>query len=423
MSISLTRLSNGIRVVTCEMPHAQSATFGIWTAVGGRHEPARLSGISHFIEHMLFKGTRRRTARQIGQEVEAVGGYLNATTTHDHTVYYGAAPADHFHRLSSVLCDMYLEPRFAAGDIRREGSVIAEEIQMYQDEPSDLVQELLWEELWPGHALGRPLTGTLESIAALGRDDFLAYRKAHYQTGNTVVSATGSVRHDEVVARVEKLLDALPKGRRSRVSEAPALAGRTRVRVIPRETQQLHVAFAVPCCSLHSEDRFATSLLNLLLAGNMSSRLFQELREKRGICYTVSSNVSQYEDTGVINFYVGLDAKNLEKALGLVGREFRRLREEPVRAAELNRAKEYAVGSSRMSLERTSAQNSRIGYSTIFYGGVMDAEEAHARLRAVTPEDVLRVARASLCPRQVTMTLIGALSGADRDIEDLLGGQ
>ncbi len=405
----LTKLSNGIRVVTCEMPHAQSATFGIWTAVGGRHEPLRLTGISHFIEHMLFKGTRRRTARQIGQEVEAVGGYLNASTTHDHTAYYGAAPGDHFNRLSAVLCDMYLEPRFAEADIRRECGVIGEEIQMYQDEPSDLVQELLWEELWPDDALGRSLTGTLESIGRLRRADFVAYRDAHYQTGNTVVSAAGRVEHDEVLARVEKLLGALPVGRRSRISKAPELRPRLRVRIIPRETQQLHVAFAVPCCSLQSEDRHATSLLNLLLGGNMSSRLFQELREKRGICYSVSSNVSQYADTGVINFYIGLDAKNLEKALRLIGREFRRLREEPVRAAELNRAKEYAIGSSRMSLERTSAQNSRIGYSTLFYGRVMDAEEAHARLRATTVEDVQRVARASLRTQKMTMTMIGAL--------------
>jgi predicted Zn-dependent peptidase len=403
------KLSNGIRVVTCEMPHAQSATFGVWAAVGGRHEPARLTGISHFIEHMLFKGTRRRTARQIGQEVEAVGGYLNATTTHDHTVYYGAAPADHFNKLSAVLCDMVLEPRFAATDIRRERAVIAEEIQMYQDEPSELVQELLWEEIWPSHALGRPLTGTLDSISALQRDDLLAYRGSHYHSGNTVVSAAGRVRHEDVAARVETLLGTLAKGRRSRASAPPELTTKPRIRVIERDTQQVHVAFALPCCSLHSEDRYATSLLNVLLAGNVSSRLFQELREKRGLCYSVSSNLSQYEDTGVLNFYIGLDAKNLEKALGLLCREFRRLREEPVPAAELKRAKEYAIGSSRMSLERTGSQNSRIGYSTVFYGGVQDAEVAHARLRAITPEEVQRVARASLRPRRVTMTVIGPI--------------
>lgn len=407
MTIQQSKLSNGIRVVTCEMPHAQSATFGIWAAVGGRHEPARLTGISHFIEHMLFKGTRRRTARQIGQEVEAVGGYLNATTTHDHTVYYGAAPADHFDKLSGVLCDMVLEPRFAALDIRKERAVIAEEIQMYQDEPSELVQEVLWEEVWPGHALGRPLTGTLESIAGIERDEMLAYRAAHYHAGNTVVSAAGRLHHDEVVARVEALLGTMPRGRRSRVTQPPAITTTPRIRLIERETQQVHVAFALPCCDLHAEDRYATALLNVLLAGNVSSRLFQELREKRGLCYNVSSNVSQYEDAGVLNFYVGLDAKNLERALRLLCREFRRLRDQPVGAAELKRAKEYAIGSSRMSLERTGAQNSRIGYAAVFYGDVPDAEESHARLRAVTADDLRRVARAALRPRRTTMTIVG----------------
>jgi len=409
VSIQLTKLSNGIRVVTSEMPHAQSATFGLWTAVGGRHEPERLSGMSHFIEHMLFKGTRRRSALQIGREVEAVGGYLNATTTHDHTVYYGAAPADHFDKLTGVLCDMYLEPRFSPTDIRRERAVIAEEIQMYQDEPSELVQELLWEELWPNHALGRALTGTLESIGRFERSDFLDYRAKHYQTGNTVVSAAGCVKHEDVLARVEKLLGTLPKGRRSRASAPPELPRKPRIRVIERDTQQVHVAFAVPCCSLHSEERYATSLLNVLLAGNVSSRLFQELREKRGLCYTVSSNVSQYEDAGVFNFYIGLDAKNLEKALRLLCREFKRLRDVGVPTAELKRAKEYAVGSSLMSLERTSAQNSRIGYSTVFYGRVIDSDEAHARLRAVTSDEVQGIAADSLLPGRMAMTIIGAI--------------
>jgi len=416
----LSKLPNGISVATCEMPQAQSATFGIWAGVGGRHEPKRLAGVSHFIEHMLFKGTRRRTARQIGQEVEAVGGYLNATTTHDHTVYYGAAPADHFKRLSAVLCDMYLEPRFATRDIGRERAVISEEIQMYQDEPSELVQEILWEDLWPNHGLGRPLTGTQESIAALRREEMLQYRAKHYSGANTVVSAAGCVRHEEVVKRVEQLLGALPKGRRTRASSPPPLPRRVRLRLIERETQQVHLAFAVPCCSLHDEDRYATNILNLLLAGNMSSRLFQELREKRGLCYNVSSNVSQYEDVGVINFYLGLDARNLEKSLRLICREFRRLREELVRPAELKRAKDYAIGSSRMSLERTSSQSSRIGYSALFYGRVIGVEESHSRLLDVTPADVQRVARQSLQPRHVTMTVMGAPSSAEPEIRGIL---
>ncbi len=407
MNTQLSTLANGIRVITCEMPQTQSATFGIWTAVGGRHEPLKLAGISHFIEHMLFKGTHRRTARQIGQEIEGVGGYLNATTTHDHTVYYGSAPADRFQRLSSVLCDMYLSPRFAEADIRKERCVITEEIQMYLDEPSELVQEILWEELWPNHALGRSLTGSVESISRLTKADFLRYRETHYHGSNTVVSAAGCVKHDVVVKRVDELLGSLPRGRRTVSRPAPALPERPRVRIVKRDTQQTHLALAVPSCDLHSTDRYGATLLNILLAGNMSSRLFQELREKRGICYTVSSNVSHYEDTGVVNFYVGLDCKNVPKTLDLLCREFRRLRTSPVHSAELKRAKDYAIGSSRMSLERTSSQNSRIGYSALFYGDAVDPEKIHDRLQSVTPDDIQRICQASLVPNRTTMTVVG----------------
>lgn len=409
MKTEVSTLANGIRVVTCEMPHVQSVSFGIWTKVGGRHEPKRLSGISHFIEHMLFKGTRRRSARRIGEEVESVGGYLNATTTHDHTVYYGAAPADHFRRLSAVLCDMYLEPRFAESDIKKERAVIAEEILMYQDEPSELVQELLWEDLWPDHGLGRPLTGSLASIEGISRSDFLGFREAYYHGKNTVVSAAGRVHHDDVVARVEALLGSLHTGKRGRVRPAPEMPDRPRVRIVTRDTQQTHVAFGVPACALESEDRFAVAILNVLLAGNMSSRLFQELREKRGLCYSVSSNVSHYEDTGVLNFYVGLDAKNLPKAMGLIGREFARLREAPISAAELKRAKDYAIGSSRMILERSSAQSSRLGYGVLFYDRAVDPETVHKRLAAESVESIQRVARNALDSNRVTLSLVGPM--------------
>jgi predicted Zn-dependent peptidase len=399
----------------------QSVTFGLWAGVGGRHEPKQVSGISHFMEHMLFKGTRRRTARQIGQEVESVGGYLNATTTHDHTVYYGAAPANQFRKLTAVLCDMYSEPRFSAIDIKKERSVIAEEILMYQDEPSELVQEMLWEDLWPNHGLGRPLTGTLESIGQIHRDDFLKFKENYYHAGNTVVSAAGLVHHDDVVARVDSLLGSLPKGRKTSGRGVPVFPDQSRVRIDSRDTQQTHVAFGVPACDLYHDDRYAITLLNVLLAGNMSSRLFQELREKRGLCYSVSSSVSHYSDTGVLNFYIGLDAKNLPLAMQLIGREFARLRNEPVKISELKRAKDYTVGSARMSLERSTAQSSRLGYSVLFYGDVVDPETVHERLMQVTPEEIQRVAERSLRPERVTLSLVGPVPSGTPVVEHMAG--
>jgi predicted Zn-dependent peptidase len=403
------------------MPHMQSVTFGLWAGVGGRHEPKQVSGISHFMEHMLFKGTRRRTARQIGQEVESVGGYLNATTTHDHTVYYGAAPANQFRKLTAVLCDMYSEPRFSAIDIKKERSVIAEEILMYQDEPSELVQEMLWEDLWPNHGLGRPLTGTLESIGQIHRDDFLKFKENYYHAGNTVVSAAGLVHHDDVVARVDSLLGSLPKGRKTSGRGVPVFPDQSRMRIDSRDTQQTHVAFGVPACDLYHDDRYAITLLNVLLAGNMSSRLFQELREKRGLCYSVSSSVSHYSDTGVLNFYIGLDAKNLPLAMQLIGREFARLRNEPVKISELKRAKDYTVGSARMSLERSTAQSSRLGYSVLFYGDVVDPETVHERLMQVTPEEIQRVAERSLRPERVTLSLVGPVPSGTPVVEHMAG--
>lgn len=395
----------------------QSVTFGLWAGVGGRHESKHTSGISHFMEHMLFKGTRRRTARQIGQEVESVGGYLNATTTHDHTVYYGAAPANQFRKLTAVLCDMYFDPRFSEIDIKRERGVIAEEILMYQDEPSELVQEMLWEDLWPNHGLGRPLTGTLDTIANIQRADFVQFQNAHYHAGNTVVSAAGHLKHEDVVARVDALLGNLTNGKKTSARKAPLLPNSPRVRIDSRETQQTHVAFGVPACDMYDEDRFAITLLNVVLAGNMSSRLFQELREKRGLCYSVSSSVSHYADTGVLNFYIGLDAKNLPVAMQLIAREFARLRQEPIKPAELRRAKDYTIGSYRMAMERSTAQSSRIGYSVLFYGHVVDPEAMHDRLMQVTPQDIQQIAQRTLLPERTTLSLVGPVP-ADAPVID-----
>lgn len=403
----LTELPGGLRVATCEMPQAETAAMGIWASVGGRHEPARLNGISHFIEHMLFKGTRRRSARRIMQEIEGVGGDMNAYTAEERTCYYATAAADFFPRVCDVLCDIYLEPRLSKVDIDRERSVIGEEILMYRDEPASHVQELLNATFWPGHPLGRPLTGTLESIESMGREEFLSYRASHYHCASTVVSAAGRVKHGDLVDRVSKALANLPKGRRPRAAKSPAPPSEPRLEVEARDVQQTQLALALPAFSHFDDRRYAFQILNILLGGNASSRLFQELREKRGICYSVSSHPLTLDDSGVMNVSVGLDRKNVEKSLRIILAQFESLREKPVGAAELRRAKEYAIGTSRMSLERTSSQNMRLGVSVLVYGKVVEPETAHERIRAVTAEDVRQVAREVLDPRRMTLALVG----------------
>lgn len=403
----LTTLPGGLRVATCEMPHAQTAAMGIWASVGGRHEPARLNGISHFIEHMLFKGTGRRSAKRIMQEIEGVGGDMNAYTSEERTCYYATAAAEYFPRVCDVLCDIYTEPRFSKSDIERERGVIGEEILMYRDEPSSHVQELLNATVWPRHPLGRPITGTLATIEGFGREEFLGYRASHYHATSTVVSAAGKVCHEEVVARVTGQLAKLGRGRKPSAKPFPAAATGPRLAVEARDIQQTQVAMALPAFSHKDERRYAFHLMHVVLGGNASSRLFQELREKRGLCYSVSTHPLTLDDGGLFNISVGLDRKNLERSLRLIFAEFERLCTQPVGAAELKRAKEYAVGSSRMSLERTSSQNMRLGSSVLVYGKIVDPEIVHEKIRAVTADEIRAAAREILDPSRLVLALVG----------------
>jgi predicted Zn-dependent peptidase len=407
MNARLTTLANGLRIATCEIPHADTAAIGIWAGVGGRHEPANLNGISHFIEHMLFKGTSRRSARRIMEEIEGVGGDLNAYTSEERTCYYAAAAAEFFPRLCEVLCDLYMNPRFALHDIERERGVICEEILMYHDEPSSHVQEILNGHFWPDHPLGRPLTGTPDTVESLQRDDLLSYRASHYHAGSTVVSAAGKICHEEVITQASRLLREIPPRKPIHQIKAPDGSRRTRVASERRDVQQTQVALGLPGPSHHDPRRYALQILNMILGGNASSRLFQELREKRGLCYSVSTHPSSFRDTGMLNISLGLEQRNVEKSLRLILSTFDALKRHLVRPAELKRAKEYAVGSSRMSLERTSTQNMRLGGSVLIYGRIIDPEEIHSELRAVTCEEVQAVANEFLDPRSATVAIVG----------------
>ena len=421
MKTQLTTLPNGLRIATCEMPDAATAAVGIWAGVGGRHEPARLNGISHFIEHMLFKGTTKRSARRIMEEVEGVGGDMNAFTSEERTCYYAVAAAEFFPRLCNVLCDLYTDPRFSAADIERERGVIAEEILMYRDEPASHVQELLNQYFWSGHALGRPLTGTQDSIARMGKTEFADYRKSHYHTKSTVFTAAGCVKHEEVVAQASRLLESLPKGRFPKGGAAPG--PRTSLQVITekRDTQQTQVAIGLPATTNYDDRRYATHLLHILLGGNASSRLFQQLRERRGLCYSVSTHPNLFADTGMFNISVGLDGSNLEKSLRIIRSEIAAIKSIPPKAAELRRAKEYAIGISRMSLERSSAQNMRVGMSVLVYGEIHDPEAMHERIRAVTAEEISQVAQDFLDFKRATVAVIGP-NPQEKLLRDLLAG-
>jgi predicted Zn-dependent peptidase len=389
------------------MPHALTSAIGIWASVGGRHEPSKLNGISHFIEHMLFKGTHRRSARRIMEEVEGVGGDMNAFTSEERTCYYATAAAEFFPRISTVLCDLYMNPRFNQRDIERERGVIAEEILMYRDEPASHVQELLQQTQWAGHPLGRPLTGTIGSIGPLDADAFRAYRASHYNAPSTVVTAAGKVRHEDVVERISAHLDGLPTGKSPAAKACPGPPSAPRIAIEARDIQQTQLSLALPAFSHRDERRYALHLLNVVLGINATSRLFQEMREKRGLCYSVNSHWLSLNDGGSLSVSVGLDRRNIGKSLQLILAQFDMLCQKPVGAAELKRAKEFTIGSSRMALERASSQNARLGGSLLAHGRIIDPETANEAIRAVTAAEILSAARELLIPQRLTLAVVG----------------
>lgn len=404
----MTRLPSGIRVASIEMPHMRSVSVGFWAAVGGRHETKAQAGISHFIEHLLFKGTETRTPRQIIEAVEGVGGYLNAFTTEDHTCYYAKAAAPHLRGLCTVLCDMYQHATMSPVEINREREVIKEEILMYRDQPSQHAEELLAETMWPGQPLGRPLTGTLASISGFQRDDLREFQRRYYNAGATTVTVAGNVRHAEVVDYLAESLENLPKGRAPRGPKAVEPRGnKPVVAAVAQDTEQAHLAMGFHAFGRNDERRFALKILSILLGENMSSRLFQQLRERHGFCYSVQSSIATFQDTGVLDICAGLDPAKLDRALIVIMREIDRFCDRAPTAAQLRRAQDYAVGQTCMGLESTSNQMMWMGESILSHGRVLDPEDVEQRLLAVTREEVREVAQTCLNRSRMAVAIVG----------------
>jgi predicted Zn-dependent peptidase len=411
----LTTLRNGVRIASVQMPHMESVCVGIWAAVGGRHEPEPLGGISHFIEHLVFKGTKNRSARQILHDVEGIGGYLNAFTTEDHTCYYAKGCASHLPVLCDVLCDMYLNSTFAPSEIARECDVIREEILMYRDQPAQHAQELLSATMWPDHPLGRPLTGKVETISKFRRPHFKRFMRANYSGRTTIVTVAGKMPHQGVVAILEPLLAQISAGRTPRYSRCQFTNGRSaRVALVTQETEQTHLAMGFHAFGRRDERRFALKLLSVILGENMSSRLFQKLREKHGFCYSVQSGMVALSDEGLINVYAGLDTAKLEKAVRMIMRELDQLCHKAPSAAELRTAKDYTIGQTLMGLESTTNQAMWMGESLLGYGKVLDPDVVHRKLLAVTPEEVRSVACHCLRRGRLGVAIVGPVKDEAR---------
>lgn len=390
----VTRLPGGLRVATVRMPSVDSVAMGFWVGIGGRHEPARLNGISHYIEHLLFKGTTTRSARDISEEIEGHGGYFDAYTQEEHTCYYARVAAKRTWDVFDVLSDMFLHPRFAAADVEKERQVILEEIAMYREQPAQHVDEMMMAALWPGHALGRPLTGTKESLQNLHRKELLAFKKSFYSTRRTVVGFAGRIEHAEAVERVRETLASISGQKAARINSAAIPRKPRAMHVEKRETDQVHLALGFRCFGRHDPRRHAARLLSVMMGELMSSRLFQRVREDHGLAYAINSGVQLYEEAGFFAIDAGLDRTRSGKALALIVSELQRACARPPSRSELQRAKDYTTGQMLIGLENSANQLSFVGEQLLAYGHVQQPSRIIEQVETVTPEDIRIVARA-----------------------------
>lgn len=409
----LTRLPNGVRIATVEMPHMQSVSVGVWAAIGGRYETKKQSGISHFIEHLMFKGTKTRTAKQLTEAVEGVGGYLNAFTTEDHTCYYAKAGAQHLPILCDVLSDMFLHSEFDPAEIERERDVIREEILMYRDNPGQHSQELLSETMWPAHALGRPLTGSVETISHFKRPQLLGFMREHYNGRTTIITVAGRVSHEEVCAQFAPRLGRLKSGRTPRFARCTVKGNEPKISLVTQETEQTHLAMGFYAFGRHDDRRFALKLLSVILGENMSSRLFQKLREQYGFCYSVNTGMVALADAGLINIYAGLDTAKLQKAVKMIMRELAKICAKAPSAGELRKAQDYTIGQTLLGLESTTNQMMWMGESILGYRKVLNPAEIEKRVLAVTPDEVQKAACHCLTPSRLGVAVVGPVKSAE----------
>lgn len=406
LDVSVSRLKNGIRVVTAALPHVQSVSMGVWVGVGGRHETPALEGMSHFIEHLLFKGTRTRSARDISQAIEGSGGYCNAFTHEEMTCYYAKVAFDHAWKVLDILVDMYRRPRFAAEDIAKERGVIIEEIMMYRDQPEHVVQEMLNTILWKNHDLGRPLIGSPDSLRRIRRADIAAFKNGKYVPANTIVSFAGQVRHEQAVAHVERLMADLAPARPPVCRPVTPAVGQERLALKSKAIEQTQLALGFRTFGRQDRRRHTLKVLSVILGENMSSRLFQVVRERHGLAYAVHSGAQLFADTGGLFVSAGLDRARRGQAITLILREIARLTEERVGPRELNRAKEYIVGHIRLALESPSGQMMWVGENLLHHGRHIPAEEVIAAVQAVRAEDVRTLAGAVFRRRAASVALL-----------------
>jgi predicted Zn-dependent peptidase len=401
-------LPNGIRVVTETMPHVRSVAVGIWVETGSRMEPEPLGGISHLIEHLVFKGTATRSAEDIARAIDSVGGQMDAFTAKEHTCFYVSVLDEHLPLAASLLTDILRHPSFAPADIEKEKAVVLQEIKMVEDTPDDLIHDLFAEQIWADHPLGRPILGRWDQVKRLDRDTVLGYFQREYTPGRIVVAVAGNAEHDRVADLFAAGFDGWGEPTEAHAVAPPVIC--PGVHTVRKTLEQVHLLVGLPGVSDLAPERYALYLLNDIVGGSMSSRLFQEVRERQALVYSVHSGQQAYRDAGLFYVYAGTDPANFGKVMNALMKEIRSLKKDGVSAEELRRAKDHLKGSLMLSLESTSSRMNRLARHEMRFGSFMTMDEMLRAIDAVRMEDVDALIHRVLDEEQLSLLTLGAVN-------------
>ncbi len=381
-----TVLPNGIRLVTERIPHVRSVAVGVWVDTGSRYEPVEKRGISHFIEHLVFKGTESRTAEDNAKAVDSVGGQMDAFTTKEHTCFYVTVLDQHLPLATDLLSDVLLHPLFAPQDIEHEKTVVLQEFRMVEDTPDDLVHDLFAERVWPTHPLGRPILGEKQVVRSLARDTILQHFREEYCPARITIAAAGHLRHEQLVELLGKRFDGFRQDCPGRDGEPPGLA--PCLELIDKPLEQVHFVMGGTGLRQDASERYVLFLLNTIVGGSMSSRLFQEIRERRGLVYSIHSGNAAFRDSGLFYIYAGTEPGQFGRVVELTLAELRKVRAHGVTADELSRAKDHLKGSLMLSLESTGSRMTRIAKQELYFGHYISMDEILSAIDVVTSAEV-----------------------------------
>ncbi len=400
-----TILDGGMKILTENIPSVRSVALGIVVGAGSADEIEKEEGLTHFIEHMAFKGTKRRSAFDIASELDAVGGRLNAYTSKEYTLYYASVLEKHIDIAFDVLSDIFLNPSLKEEDIEMEKGVILEEINMYEDSPDELVHDLFAEKILNGHPFGKPTLGTKDSVGSFKKESFLKYRERLYTPDNVIISAAGNVSHEDVVGFSKKIFGSFPGTKNKKDLGIPKISNGIKIR--NKQTEQTHLCLGTKGLSQVDEERYVLSVLDTILGGSMSSRLFQEVREKRGLAYSIYSNAHPFSDFGIFYVYAGCDKKNLENVVTLILEQFRQFKKEGITKEELQRGKEHLKGGLVLGLESTSSRMSYLAKSEFYYNKTVLIDEIFDEIDKVSLDDIIKTSEELFRNEYLTLTVIG----------------